>query len=501
MKTTKLLACAVCSALYATTAGAVSLSVDNTGQALIFPYYTVTQGTGSGFNTYLSVTNTTADTKAIRVRFREARGGREVASFNLYLAPRDVWAGALIPSLNFPQLPAALLSGDPSCASPTIPYAGTFSPGLDFSNTFYTGAFADGLGDGLDRTREGWVEMIEMGTLTGASATAVSHNSAGVPANCAAVQGNASLSIAPPTGGLSGTLTLIDVKSGMDFTVDADALANLSKLSFYRPAADPYPDFNAGEIEPVSVVTDNGFIYRSTWNRPVDAVSAVLMRSELFAEFILDAGTGSRTDFVVTLPTRNFYQTGAVLNPPFSGTAGWAAGACNPNSPSSFGTAMGISYATRDGASVRIPDPTADFSAQQPPVFWLCQGASVVEVTNERQGTVAFTGTRILGSTGRGDAGALRVQPGMQNGWVSLFSVTSAPPLLSLQSSTRTTIATGATTTGAHGYVGLPMTGLHLRTFQNGTLTCAGSLNSVPCQGNYGGSFPLKYRRSISPAN
>jgi hypothetical protein len=56
-------------------------------------------------------------------------------------------------------------------------------------------------------------------------------------------------------------------------------------------------------------------------------------------------------------------------------------------------------------------------------------------------------------------------------------------------------LATGTVTTGAHAFTGLPVVGFAVRTFVNGTLSCgAGS-----CQGNYGGSFPLKFRRSISP--
>jgi hypothetical protein len=53
------------------------------------------------------------------------------------------------------------------------------------------------------------------------------------------------------------------------------------------------------------------------------------------------------------------------------------------------------------------------------------------------------------------------------------------------------------TTAGAQVYSGLPMLGFGVRTFVNGTLACSAGA----CQGNYGGAFPLKFGRSIAPAN
>jgi hypothetical protein len=61
--------------------------------------------------------------------------------------------------------------------------------------------------------------------------------------------------------------------------------------------------------------------------------------------------------------------------------------------------------------------------------------------------------------------------------------------------STRMNVLSGATTSGSHSFVGLPVVGFTVRTFRNGTLDCGG----VSCQGNYGSAFPLKYLRSIAP--
>jgi hypothetical protein len=49
---------------------------------------------GNSFNTLMSVVNTTASTKAIKVRFREGRNSLEVLDFNVFLSPFDVWTAA-----------------------------------------------------------------------------------------------------------------------------------------------------------------------------------------------------------------------------------------------------------------------------------------------------------------------------------------------------------------------------------------------------------------------
>jgi hypothetical protein len=46
---------------------------------LLYPYYTVRPTTNGVYATLFIVTNTAADTKVLRVRFRESRNGREVS--------------------------------------------------------------------------------------------------------------------------------------------------------------------------------------------------------------------------------------------------------------------------------------------------------------------------------------------------------------------------------------------------------------------------------------
>ncbi|MBL0038216.1 MAG: hypothetical protein IPP36_05905 [Nitrosomonadales bacterium] len=105
-------------------------------------------------------------------------------------------------------------------------------------NFAYSGAALEGIwqsgGDGattsLDRTREGYFEIIEMGTITNTAINAAITHTSGVPANCAVVQaatmdmGVASIGSGWPigqslqgNGGLSGTASLINVAGGTDF--------------------------------------------------------------------------------------------------------------------------------------------------------------------------------------------------------------------------------------------------------------------------------------------
>jgi hypothetical protein len=93
--------------------GAVFVSADGLGQALIYPYYTAQSSGGSAYNTLFSIVNHTADAKSVRIRFREARNSRPVAEFNVFLSPHDVWTAGVIPTASG----ARLITHDVSCTA------------------------------------------------------------------------------------------------------------------------------------------------------------------------------------------------------------------------------------------------------------------------------------------------------------------------------------------------------------------------------------------------
>lgn len=320
---------------------AVSIAPDGVGQVLIYPYYTV----NAGNNTVISVVNTSARAKALAVRFREARNGRAVLSFNVYLAPHDTWVGAI--TAPGATGPAQLTTSDASCTVPTIP-----SFPVPFRNFGYTGADQDhpasaaaDLGS-LERTRSGYVEVFEMGELaTGTGSTQLAEEVAptatGAPANCAAVvsawvppsgvwSSNPAADIGLPGGGLRGAAAIIDVADGTMYSYAATAIAG-----FYGDALAPgglhasptslRPDLadarTSTGLTDVLVIDESGAVfterYAGTAPNP-DPVSLALLRSRLNGEHVVDPALGAATEWVLTFPTKNAYVNGAQPQPPFT---------------------------------------------------------------------------------------------------------------------------------------------------------------------------------------
>ena len=152
------------------TAEAVHVNPDGLGQVLIYPYYTArtrTTGlfTGSQYNSLISVVNSTASAKAVKVRFLESLDSREVLDFNLYLSAHDVWTTGVVPTSDG----AGIVTADVSCTQPAIAKVG--SAPSPFLNYQYSGKNADGADTSFDRTREGYVEIIEMANIVDATPT------------------------------------------------------------------------------------------------------------------------------------------------------------------------------------------------------------------------------------------------------------------------------------------------------------------------------------------
>jgi len=488
---------AALAALSPLVAHAAFVNPDGTGQALIYPYYTVQSANGDAFNTYVSVVNHTDVAKALRVRFRESRAGKDVGALNVYLAPQDTWTAALVPN---GQGGATVISSDLSCNSVASGQPWSFA----LSGARYSGTNDDGNGNGLDRLREGWIEVLEMGEIAQPGAvSALAHNFSGYPANCPVVEpllASGAGAVAPPAGGLSGTLTLINVANGVNFAVKAEALDQLATRSYYRPANDPYPDFAAEEIDPVSLVTAGRTTWISYWVNPYDAVSAALLRSEAWGEYVLDTATASHTELVVTFPTRSFYYKArpapqpSGYEGPFQGVAGWSPN-CATTVPglSWFGTDVGFGAYDRESQGFRATRSTDSLGVALPHPYAICGSAAVIDVGVDPAATTAPTA--LLGSN-RGALYGHKVGSGL-SGWISLVPYDVGLSMQSLPRSLRVDTLTGTVTTGSHRIYGMPMTGFVARTFTNGALHCSAGT----CLGNYGGAYPLDYRRQIQPAS
>ncbi|MBB6520384.1 hypothetical protein [Pseudoteredinibacter isoporae] len=137
---------------------------NNTGQLLLYPLYTTSRNN----DTYISVVNTTADYKAINVRFLEAMNGQSTLSFYIYLAPHDHWASVV--SDDFSIDSTALITADTSCTIPNLiasKAAGTLGERVLLTPEKYrdNGPEADEQHKDAERTMVGHIEIIEMGTF------------------------------------------------------------------------------------------------------------------------------------------------------------------------------------------------------------------------------------------------------------------------------------------------------------------------------------------------
>jgi hypothetical protein len=524
----KALTCAVLAGLggVATTAEAVYRNPDGTGMVLIYPYYTVNSAGSNAYNTYISVTNTTSVAKVTKVRFREGRTSAEVLDFNLYLSPNDVWVGAVGPQGTAADSPAVLFGNfETSCTYPAIPAAGQ-----PFSNVAYAGGLDALPGTGLDRTREGYVEIFDMATLTGDLASKVTHTGIGVaPPNCAAMRvdltGNALL--ASPTGGLYGEGTIINVASGASMGYKADALDAYRSGVYYADVSTANPQLGLSAA-PFSLVLANNRATTDQWSTAAGeaspgakAVAAVFMHTSVMNDYILDFNTRSNTDWVMTFPGKHeFYTVFSLGTPvaPYTAVLG-TAGACEPTT---------FTFFDRDEQSTT--PPPGGFSPQQagpgPNTGSLCWESTVVSIRNGQAHTsaqdVSTTNPRsgVLGSRNTLAVSVL-TSPAFAAGWINMVftgaNATAGAGITSLAGGDLTAsnvalpvgqnqgfglpgAATGVFTPRPHNFTGLPVTGFMVTARTNSSVACTlPSGTAGNCSGNYAGLFAHSYRTTITP--
>jgi hypothetical protein len=465
----RVLSMAVAAALVGgvSTAQAVYVNADGLGEALIYPFYSVEGGN----DTLISITNTTSAVKAVKVRVLEGMNSQEVLDFNLYLSPEDMWTAAITRNPNGEG--AILITNDTSCTVPAIP-----AGGVAFRNFQYqqdAAAFR-----GVDRTREGYIEVLEMGEITGNPTqgtvnlrTAAIHGPDGVPANCGAIRAawgvggtwanQPSAGMSAAAGGLYGAGILINVAEGTNASYDAVALDNVFSIVQHTNPGSVLPSLaNANDF--ADVIAGNQ-VFSLDFEDAIDAVSAVLMRDTISNDYTVEAALTAGTDWVVTFPTKRFYTNGIFTENaqgqlvsdfvnPF--TAGWnrsTATACE---------AIGIELFDREER--RPGDAELDFSPLPPgvPPKSLCREVNVVTFENS---DVLFASDRIR----------LNLDTeGFENGWAR-FTLSGSGRYIEAEDGTVLN--------------GLPVVGFGVQKYVNGDL---GGLLS-----NYAGLLNHKSTRSI----
>jgi hypothetical protein len=332
----------------ASTAQAVNLNYDGLGDVLIYPYYT----TNEGNLTVMSVVNTSHLGKAVKVRFLESQNSQEVLDFNLYLSAYDVWAAAIVRQDDGDETDAAGIAvTDTSCTVPTI--EGQSDQFQRFFNEQYAGILGTdgkyvGGDDGdksLARAREGYIEIIEMGTIAeGSAVEQMTTHVDGRPKDCMVHNAlwdpvvedpdyedfeggwiaNPDFGLDEPSGGLFGGGAVINPADGTLFSYDARALEDFATEIDHTNPGSTSPSLNTGKgaalvahlYNPDTMMVDT-YSYDSS----ADAVSALFMHDALMNEYnIEDLGGGvmAATEWVVTFPTKRFYVQGTVAEAPFT---------------------------------------------------------------------------------------------------------------------------------------------------------------------------------------
>jgi hypothetical protein len=498
--------------LAAGTAQAAYLSEQGTGQVLIYPYYTV-QG---GMDTYMSIVNTTSAAKAVKVRFIEGKNSREVLDFNLYLSAYDVWAGAVTATAAAPAGAQLVVPADEfSCTSPQITGA------VPFRNGNYAGANGDPYEEDLGRTREGYVEVIEMGVPVGNPADAtgkpfawrITHDQSKTPAkpnDCGWVSTQwaqwgsksgapATLTVTAPTGGLIGSGTLINAKTGVDYSYDPVAIEDFSTAInlHHRPGSTSpsLADATANSVVLNGLGSDRRLL-TTTWspagsliNTSINAVSAVLMRSNVMNEYYVDTDVAGATDWVVTFPTKRFYVGVQTFAAPFTKAYGDAASVISPYYTKGRWNAcedVGLGVYNREELAKGAVDFSPSTSGPQ-----LCNEANVITF-----GVTPGTGAGVLGSMNL--ERNLAASDIFAKGWVDL-NLTAPGHTLSGNTRSQNTLNGWGSTTGntyidtVATYYGLPVVGFAVQKYVNGTFNGA--------VGNYGGAYIHKYVRTVTGAD
>ena len=317
-------------------ANAVYVNHDGLGQVLVYPYYTARDGVA----TLLSVVNTTNNAKIVKVRFLEGKNSQEVLDFNLFLSPFDVWTGAVLPAGQAaadllpgytapgPLGGGMLVTGDRSCTNPKIP-----AVGAAFRNFQYSADTTVAANQAMDRSMEGYVEMIEMAEIVSTSSlwADVKHTKANSwTPSCAlvshaSVSANAAAWLTGPRGGLFGAGTLLNASGGTNTGYDATALNDFwssASSSQYTQPGSTLPSLNSADGL-TSIVQNGSNVYITNWAasssslRGADAVSTVIMHSKVMNEYAHTDDGVVGTDWVMTMPTKRFYVFPAPVRRPF----------------------------------------------------------------------------------------------------------------------------------------------------------------------------------------
>ncbi|HEY2627570.1 MAG TPA: hypothetical protein VGI57_00510, partial [Usitatibacter sp.] len=223
-------------------------------------------------------------------------------------------------------------------------------------------------------------------------------------------------------------------------------------------------------VNPVASFMAQGKVYRIGTTSGLDAVATALMAKSIGNETVLDSGTRSGTDWVMTMPLARLQRPAYTVPRSYPAL-------------STDGVKASLTWQARDAGSTIViasecgsPCPTpyqAPLALPWASTVWSFAhgaGASAQATTSSVAlgSSNAFVIT--LPTTAEDGQGSLTFNP-MASVAFTGSSISTGNALVNPESGAQT---------------GLPVIGFMVETFLNGTLSCG----TATCQGNYGGTFP-----------
>ena len=488
-------AAALVAACFASMASAnlMHVSTSGVGQVLLFPYYTTRNDTVS----LLSLVNTSVQAKAVRINVREARGGFVVARLNVYLSAKDVWTAAIVADGDG----AKLITNDLSCTAPLV------GSGLAFDNTSYASASST-LPEALrsrDRTREGYLEIIEMAAIPNATKTGVLVTHVNGVANCdrdppftlpkpskltdASYEPPAA-DLRPATGQLTGTLSFVNVGQGMLASTAPTVLENFWRSDTTAPAPRVWaatasgPDLTSGGNRFVNLPRYNTDAtvaseshYVAEFASSIDAVSALFTAPKVSSEYAYTRDAIISTQVVLTFPTKPYYVFASSPSPFQQLWNAEIARSCDEYGYLTFDREEGVAASWVNALDrPYIPPPVACYGAN--PIYFGSGGMLGSALGNAING-IQYGGVEVI-------------SPGREGGWLELQFLGTRAKLAAVAASSVKRVAGVLTLTP----VSLTLQGLPVIGF---TLSQSAYKTGSPQQ-NYGDIAPLRREPSYQEA-
>ena len=145
--------------------------------------------------------------------------------------------------------------------------------------------------------------------LTGNSAAAIVINEQGVN-NCDVLTNawtsgsgssywltNPNQDMLPPTGGVMGNSTLINVNQGIAMSQPVTVLDNFSDQVLHFNVDSDSPSLADSKLTSTLEIGENSSV-EFEWSAAIDAVSSVMMKDSVFNEFVLTDSIGAQTDWI-----------------------------------------------------------------------------------------------------------------------------------------------------------------------------------------------------------